>query len=71
MRWNISLITKVREIQEKPNLEFLMEFLLADLDRKRRNFYLISTKFDVVKTFENYIYDDNYLHDIILINKIK
>ncbi|GHU37588.1 hypothetical protein FACS1894105_09990 [Clostridia bacterium] len=35
-----------------------MEFLLADLDRKRRNFYLKSAKFDVVKTFENYNFDN-------------
>ncbi|GHU39457.1 hypothetical protein FACS1894105_14160 [Clostridia bacterium] len=48
--------------------------LLAELDEheiKRRKFYFKIAKFDVVKTFENYIYNDNYLQNIILINEIK
>ncbi|GHV14244.1 hypothetical protein FACS1894219_10090 [Clostridia bacterium] len=32
LRWNTSLITKVRKKQDKPNLEFLLELLLAELD---------------------------------------
>ncbi|GHU35377.1 hypothetical protein FACS1894105_03970 [Clostridia bacterium] len=52
LRWNISLITKARNIKEKPNFEFQLESLFAELDecdKNRRNFYLKSAKFDVVK----------------------
>ncbi|GHU37347.1 hypothetical protein FACS1894105_09310 [Clostridia bacterium] len=56
------VITKARKIQEKLNFEFLLELFLAELDEhdiKRRKFYPKSAKFDVVTTFEKYIYDDN------------
>ncbi|GHU36668.1 hypothetical protein FACS1894105_07410 [Clostridia bacterium] len=38
-----------------------MELLLSELDERdsiRRNFYLKSAKFDVVKTFKNYTFEE-------------
>ncbi|GHV12146.1 hypothetical protein FACS1894219_04520 [Clostridia bacterium] len=71
MRWNTSQIKKARKIKEKPNLEFLLELLSDECDRKHRNIYLKSAKFDVVNTFKHHIYYDNYFHNLILVDKIK
>ncbi|GHV14116.1 hypothetical protein FACS1894219_09780 [Clostridia bacterium] len=36
LHWNTSLFTKARKIQKKPNREFLLELLLAELDKRDR-----------------------------------
>ena len=55
------LVTKAKKIKAKTHLEFLLELFTAELDerdRKRRNTYIKSAKFDILKTFENYTFED-------------
>jgi DNA replication protein DnaC len=49
------------ELIEETNIEFLLKLLTMELeerDRKRRNSYLKSAKFEMLKTFENYTFED-------------
>jgi DNA replication protein DnaC len=55
------LVAKAKKIKEKNNLDFLFELFtqeLEDRDRKRRNAYQHAAKFDIVKSFEKYTFED-------------
>jgi DNA replication protein DnaC len=55
------LIQNAKKIKAESHLEFLLELFtkeLADRDRRRRNAYQSSAKFDIIKTFEKYTFED-------------
>jgi DNA replication protein len=61
LRFNSAMIDHAKKIKAKNNLDFLLILFnleIEERDRKRRNAYLKSAKFDNVKTFENYSFDD-------------
>lgn len=56
-----NLVTQAKKIKAKSHLDFLLELFNAELDerdRKRRNAYLKAAKFDIIKTFEDYTFED-------------
>lgn len=56
-----SLVENAKKIQAESHLEFLAKLFTAELaerDRKRRNTYLKAAKFGLLKTFENYSFED-------------
>jgi len=74
LHFSASLVTKARSIQEKPNLEFLLELFLAELDerdRKRRNACMKAAKFDVMKTFEDYSFEDIAIPASLSVDDVK
>ena len=61
LRLGGDLVANAKRIKKKGNLEFLLELFSAELeerDRKRRNAYQKAAKFDVIKTFEKYTFED-------------
>jgi DNA replication protein DnaC len=59
--------------EKKSNLEFLSELLTLEIeerDRKRRNAYITGAKFDIIKTFENYTFDDIKFPENLSVNEI-
>jgi len=61
LRFNSGVVAKAKKIQADTHLEFLLELFTKELeerDRKRRNAYLGAAKFDLIKTFESYTFDD-------------
>jgi len=69
----MSFAEKALNIPEKTNLEFLSELLtleIEDRDRKRRNAYIIGAKFDIIKTFENYDFNDIKFPENLSVNEV-
>jgi DNA replication protein DnaC len=61
LRLGNSLIQNAKKITAVTHLDFLLQLFAAELDerdRKRRNAYLRAAKFDLMKTFENYTFQD-------------
>jgi len=61
LRLGENLVAKSKKIKAKTHLEFLLNLLseIADeRDIKRRNALQKAAKFDVIKTFENYTFED-------------
>jgi DNA replication protein DnaC len=61
LRLGSDLVANAKRIKKKGNLEFLLELFTAELeerDRKRRNAYQKAAKFDILKTFEDYTFED-------------
>jgi len=61
LRLGSDLVANAKRIKKKGNLEFLLELFTAELeerDRKRRNAYQRAAKFDIIKTFEDYTFQD-------------
>ena len=55
------LVENAKKIQAESHLEFLEKLFAAELaqrDRKRRNTYLKAAKFELLKTFEKYSFED-------------
>jgi DNA replication protein DnaC len=56
-----NIVAQAKKIKAKSHLEFLLELFNAELDerdRKRRNAYQKAAKFDIIKTFEDYTFED-------------
>jgi DNA replication protein DnaC len=56
-----SLVENAKQIKAKNHLDFLLQLFTAELeerDRKRRNAYIKAAKFDIIKTFEDYSFED-------------
>lgn len=56
-----NLVAQAKKIEAGNHLDFLLELFTAELeerDRKRRNAYQKAAKFDVIKTFEKYTFED-------------
>jgi len=61
LHFNPNLVANAKKINKETHLEFLLELLTAELndrDRKRRNAYIKAARFDLLKTFENYTFED-------------
>ena len=61
LRFGTSLVTNAKNIQAKTHIDFLLQLFTAELeerDRKRCNAYVKAAKFDIVKTFEKYTFED-------------
>ena len=73
LRLGSSLIANAKRIKAKNHLDFLLELFTNELqerDRKRRNFYMKSAKFDLLKTFEDYSFEDIKLPSSLSIDDI-
>jgi len=61
LRLGSEIVANAKRIKKKGNLEFLLELFTDELeerDRKRRNAYIRAAKFDLIKTFEEYTFED-------------
>jgi DNA replication protein DnaC len=61
LRLNSGMVAKAKKIKADTHLDFLLKLLTAEFeerDRNRRNAYQKAAKFDIVKTFENYTFED-------------
>jgi len=61
LRLGSNLVANAKKIEAKNHLDFLLELFNAELeerDRKRRNAYQKAAKFDIIKTFERYSFED-------------
>jgi len=61
LHFSSGLVTKAKKIKAKTHLDFLLELFNAEIeerDRKRRNAYQKDAKFDIIKTFEKYTFED-------------
>jgi DNA replication protein DnaC len=61
LRFGSSLVQNAKQIEAETHLEFLLKLLTEELeerDRKRRNAYLRAAKFDLIKTFKKYTFQD-------------
>jgi len=61
LRFGSSLVSNAKKIKADNHLDFLLELFtteLAERDHKRRNAYLKAAKFELLKTFENYTFED-------------
>lgn len=61
LRFNSGMIQKAKEIQAETHLDFLLELFTEEVeerDRKRRNAYIKAAKFDLIKTFQKYTFED-------------
>ena len=61
LRISGGLVAKAKKITADNHLDFLLELFTAELeerDRNLRNAYQKAAKFDVIKTFENYTFED-------------
>lgn len=61
LHFSSNLVANAKKIKAKNHLDFLLELFTAELeerDRKRRNAYQKAAKFDIIKTFEDYTFED-------------
>jgi DNA replication protein DnaC len=61
LHFGSELVASAKKIKAKNHLDFLLELFTAELERrdiKRRNAYQKAAKFDIIKTFENYTFED-------------
>lgn len=74
LHFGSGLVTKAKEIKAETNLEFLLKLFIAEIeerDRKRRNAFIIAARFDLLKTFEKYTFEDIKLPNSISIEDIQ
>jgi DNA replication protein DnaC len=61
LRFGSSLVQNAKKIKAKSHMDFLLELFTREVDerdRKRRNAYQKAAKFDIIKTFEKYTFED-------------
>jgi len=61
LRFGNGLVDRAKKIKAKTHLDFLLELLTAEVyerDIRRTNAYIKAAKFDILKTFENYTFED-------------
>jgi len=61
LRFGSGMVANAKKITKKTHLEFLLELFTTEIDerdRKRRNAYIKSARFDLLKTFEDYTFED-------------
>jgi DNA replication protein DnaC len=61
LRFGSSLVANAKKIKADSHLDFLLELFTTELDerdRKRRNAYQKAAKFEILKTFEKYTFED-------------
>ena len=73
LRFSSNLIENAKLLKSQDNLEFLTELFKLEIQNrelKRKNAYIKAAKFDVLKTFENYSFDDILIPNSITIEDI-
>jgi len=66
-------VQSAKKIKAESHLDFLLQLFtkeLADRDRRRRNTYQKSAKFDIIKTFEEYTFEDIKLPSALAVDDI-
>jgi DNA replication protein DnaC len=61
LRFGDDFIERAKKIKAKTHLDFLLKLFSEEAeerDRRRRNAYQKAAKFDILKTFENYTFED-------------
>ena len=61
LRFNSGIVAKAKKIKKETHLEFLLELFTREAEereRKRNNTYIKAAKFELVKTFEGYTFED-------------
>jgi len=61
LHFGSNIVDNARSIQKSNHIEFLLELFTLELeyrDMKRRNMYIKQAKFDIMKTFEDYSFED-------------
>lgn len=61
LHFSSGLVTNAKKIKAKNHMDFLLQLFTEELEereRKRRNSYIKGAKFDIIKTFENYTFED-------------
>jgi DNA replication protein DnaC len=61
LHFGSGLVAKAKKIKAETHLEFLLTLFNSEIEernRKRRNAYMKAAKFDIIKTFENYTFED-------------
>jgi len=61
LHFGVSLVAKAKKIKADTHLEFLLKLFSSEIEereRKRRNSYVKAAKFDIIKTFEKYTFED-------------
>jgi len=74
LRLGSSLVSKVAEINADSHIEFLLKLFNAEIDerdRNRRNAYIKMARFELLKTFETYTFEDIKIPKTISVQDIK
>ena len=61
LRFGTNVVNNAKNIKAKTHLEFLLELFTIEFEereRRRRNTYIRTAKFDILKTFEDYSFED-------------
>jgi DNA replication protein DnaC len=61
LRLGSQMVSRAKKIKSKDHLDFLLQLFAAEIeerDRKRRNAYQKAAKFELIKTFEKYTFED-------------
>ena len=61
LRLGVNLVENAKKIKAKNHIDFLFELLSEEVEArelKRRNIYQKEAKFDLIKTFEDYTFED-------------
>jgi len=61
LHFGSGLAAKAKKIKADTHLDFLLQLFTSEIEereRKRRNSYMKAAKFDIIKTFENYTFED-------------
>jgi DNA replication protein DnaC len=61
LKFSTALVVKAKKIKADTHLEFLFKLFSSEVEereRKRRNAYMKAAKFDIIKTFEKYTFED-------------
>ena len=74
LRLGCGLVSKAKEIYADSNLEFLLKLFAAEIDerdRNRRNAYIKAARFELLKTFEMYTFEDIKIPKTISVEDVK
>ena len=74
LRLGSGLVERAKDITADCHLEFLYKFFAAEIEereRNRRNAYIKAARFDLLKTFENYTFEDIKIPKTITAEDIK
>jgi len=61
LHFGSGLAAKAKKIKAETHVDFLLQLFTSEIEereRKRRNNYMKAAKFDIIKTFENYTFED-------------
>lgn len=73
LHFGSNIVDNAKTIQKSNHIEFLLELFTLELehrDMKRRNMYIKQAKFDIMKTFEDYSFEDIKIPKSITPNEI-